>query len=128
MTENMNYNLDKYEGKAAEIITRGDSDNILGKAVNMFYNVPALGRLAKEAGDLVGMVKDYISGVYKRVPYATIVKSALALAYVVSPVDAVPDTIPVAGYIDDYAVVRFVAESVEDDVEEYKRWKAEYSG
>ncbi len=49
----------------------------------------------------------------------------MAVAYVVSPVDAIPDTIPVVGYVDDFAVVEFVAKSVKDDVEEDKEWKGQ---
>lgn len=126
MTENNKFDKEYQEQRnEAEGILNGDSKNTLGKALDMFMNVPVLGKLAKQTGDIVNMVKDYASGKYKRVPYSTIIKSAMALAYVVSPVDAIPDTIPVVGYVDDYAVVRFVAESVEEDVKEYKSWKAD---
>ncbi|MDA8228801.1 MAG: DUF1232 domain-containing protein [Desulfitobacterium hafniense] len=47
-----------------------------------------------------------------------------ALIYFVSPIDLLPDSIPVLGYVDDTAVVAFVWRMVEDDVEEYKKWQA----
>lgn len=125
MTDIKNYNIEKYESQATEILSGKNAGGIIGKAVEMFENVPVLRELVSEAGTMVNMIKDYTAGKYKRVPYATIVKMAMAVAYVVSPVDAIPDTIPVVGYVDDFAVVEFVAKSVKDDVEEYKEWKGQ---
>mgnify|MGYP001770954659 CR=1 FL=1 len=46
-----------------------------------------------------------------------------ALLYFGSPVDLIPDFIPVTGYLDDAAVIAFVFRLVEDDVAEYKQWQ-----
>jgi uncharacterized membrane protein YkvA (DUF1232 family) len=65
------------------------------------------------------MIKVYIGGSYREVPWSVIVTFGLALAYVVSPVDAIPDYIPVAGWTDDAAVVAQVLRSLSDHIDRY---------
>lgn len=43
-----------------------------------------------------------------------------ALAYVVFPIDMIPDFIPGVGFIDDIFVVGMVMKSVSDEIERYK--------
>jgi len=46
-----------------------------------------------------------------------------ALAYVVLPIDVIPDFIPVVGFIDDIFVVGMVMKSISDEVERFKEYK-----
>jgi len=46
-----------------------------------------------------------------------------ALAYVVLPIDVIPDFIPVVGFIDDIFVVGIVMKSISDEVERFKEYK-----
>lgn len=43
------------------------------------------------------------------------------LAYFVSPVDAVPDVVPVAGYLDDLLVIAWVLHQINEDVVAYRK-------
>ena len=65
------------------------------------------------------MVKDYIDGSYREIPWPTIASLVAALIYVVSPVDAIPDFIPVVGYVDDAAVVALVIAALRHDLRDY---------
>lgn len=49
-----------------------------------------------------------------------------ALAYVVLPIDIIPDFIPWVGFIDDIFVVGFVMKSIDDDIQRYKAFKGMY--
>ena len=53
----------------------------------------------------------------------TYVTIAGALAYVVLPVDVIPDFIPGVGFIDDAFVLGFVIKSLHDEIERYKAFK-----
>ncbi|NLD87373.1 MAG: DUF1232 domain-containing protein [Clostridiales bacterium] len=53
----------------------------------------------------------------------TIIAITSALLYFVSPLDVVPDSIPVLGYIDDAAVIAVCWKLVESDVKEYVKWR-----
>lgn len=48
-----------------------------------------------------------------------------ALAYVVFPIDVIPDFIPVAGFIDDAFVVGMVMKSISNEIERFKAYKGE---
>ena len=45
------------------------------------------------------------------------------IAYVISPIDAIPDFIPVIGWIDDIAVVGWAMKSLSNIIAEYKAQK-----
>ena len=48
-----------------------------------------------------------------------------ALAYVVFPIDIIPDFIPGIGFIDDVFVVGMVMKSISDEIERFKAYKGE---
>lgn len=50
---------------------------------------------------MLNLIKDYAKGNYKDVPWNTIAAITGAIIYFVSPIDVIPDFIPVAGYADD---------------------------
>lgn len=83
----------------------------------------ALKALLENGRLLLSMVKDYFTGAYREVPYWAIGAAALALVYVLSPVDAIPDVIPGLGYLDDATVLAFCIKLVESELERYKEWK-----
>ena len=46
-----------------------------------------------------------------------------ALAYVVLPIDVIPDFIPGIGFIDDMFVIGMVMKSISDEIERYKAFR-----
>jgi len=46
-----------------------------------------------------------------------------ALVYFITPIDAIPDPIPVLGYLDDAAVVAWVVSCISDDIAAYQQAK-----
>ena len=42
------------------------------------------------------------------------------LGYFISPIDAIPDAIPVVGYLDDAVVVAWICNSLGEEIDEYK--------
>jgi len=69
---------------------------------------------------LVSMVRDYVSGTYRDVPFGTIAAVTAAILYFVSPFDMMPDFIPGIGYIDDAAVIALCLRMVHADIEKYR--------
>ena len=72
---------------------------------------------------MVGLVKDYVTGAYREVPYWVMGVTAMALIYVLSPVDVIPDVIFGIGYLDDAAVVAFALKLIDRELMRYKEWK-----
>ncbi len=78
-----------------------------------------LGNLKNDFLTLISMVKDTAKGDFRLtgIELATIIG---AIAYVVLPIDAIPDLIPLAGFGDDIGVVGLVLKQVSDAIERYK--------
>lgn len=93
----------------------------------------ALGKAVTNKSDLEGVwakmlllfavAKDYVNGDYTEIPKRSIVAILGGLIYFLSPIDVVPDFIPVLGFIDDVFILNLVYKQVIKDLERYKIWK-----
>lgn len=120
--------------KQAFYAMQGQATNVVGNTAQLNNLVDelfkVLSQAAKSLGNCVGdlktmgeMASDYTNGTYKEVPQSTIIAIVVAIIYVVSPVDLIPDFVPAIGYADDIALVAFVLDKVHGDVERYREWK-----
>ena len=71
---------------------------------------------------LIDMVKDSINGSFK-IPALTLASIIGSIIYVISPIDAIPDIIPVLGWGDDMTVIGVVMASIAATVADYKKHK-----
>lgn len=69
------------------------------------------------------MVTGYFKGTYTETPWQTIVMFVAGLIYFITPLDAIPDFIPIAGFIDDAAILVWLGKSFRSDVARFKRWE-----
>ena len=73
---------------------------------------------------LIEMIKAATSGEYP-LPAWAIAAIIGAIIYVVSPIDAVPDIIPIAGWVDDGAVVAAAVKALEEVIKAFIKYKKE---
>ena len=71
----------------------------------------------------ISLVRAYIKGTYRDVPTGSIIAVVSALIYYVSPVDLIPDFIPVAGTLDDAAVILACMRFIRKDLDAYIAWR-----
>jgi uncharacterized membrane protein YkvA (DUF1232 family) len=83
----------------------------------------AFGRLLGDAKLLISLVRDYWNKEYRAVPYWVVGAAVFALLYVLTPLDLIPDPIPVVGYLDDAAVVSACLAMVRQELAKYAEWK-----
>ena len=88
-----------------------------------FEHPGPLGRYLEDVKLLISLVKDYWSGEYRSIPWWAMSAVVFTLLYVISPVDLIPDFIPVIGYVDDAAVLSVCLVLVEQELAGYKQWK-----
>ena len=80
-------------------------------------------RLFQDLKLLIPLVVDYFKGTYRDVSVKSIVIFAIALAYIISPIDLIPDYIIGLGQIDDAAILGLSLYYLEKDLGKYKEWK-----
>ena len=84
----------------------------------------ALSKLWNDIKLMVNLITDYVKGDYTDVPWRVIAAITGAIVYFASPIDVIPDFIPVVGYLDDALVIKLAIDLASEDLNEYKRWKA----
>lgn len=116
---------DNNKRKEAETILSDASkaEELVRKINKKLKNIPFVGEYFSDIPTLCLMLGDYATGTYREVPFATMVGIVVALAYFLSPIDLIPDFIPVAGFLDDAAVIGFAIQAAHNDIAEYKEWK-----
>ena len=105
--------------------TAEDADKVM-KNQQKIESIARDGTLSKYLGDIklyFKMLGDVFTGKYKKVPVGTIAAIVGTLLYVLSPIDLIPDFIPVIGSLDDAAMLALCLNFTKYDVEEYKKDK-----
>ena len=72
---------------------------------------------------LIKMVKSYLSGEFRNYPKRTLLLILFGLIYFLTPIDAIPDFIPVSGFLDDLTVLLWVYKSIQKDIVAYQEWE-----
>ena len=110
--------------RAEDILSDGRKANAFAnKALGKLESTPGIGEVVNDLHTLIRMMRAYAKGDYREVPWTTVVGATAAVVYFVSPVDVIPDFVPVAGYIDDVTVVAFVVATIQKDLNAFRGWE-----
>ncbi|HRS73717.1 MAG TPA: YkvA family protein [Anaerolineaceae bacterium] len=69
------------------------------------------------------LLRAYTNREYTVVPWGSIVMVTIAILYFVSPIDLIPDWLPLAGFVDDAAVILFVIRQLKQDIDGFLAWE-----
>ena len=72
---------------------------------------------------LFRLVRAWVRGEYREMPWRTIVFAIAGVIYFVNPFDLVPDFLPSMGFLDDATVVGFVLKSIKADIDDFLAWE-----
>lgn len=72
---------------------------------------------------LLRMLKAYIRGDYRRIPWKTLTLITAGLIYFVNPFDLIPDFIPISGFVDDVALILWIFNTAAKDIEVFEEWE-----
>jgi len=92
-------------------------------AKNSIIRLGFLVRLFQDLRLLIPLIKDYWNGTYRDVSVKSIVIFVVAFAYIISPIDLIPDYIIGFGQIDDAVILGLSLFFLEKDLQKYKEWK-----
>lgn len=73
---------------------------------------------------LMRMMRAYSNGAYKKIPVTTIMRIAGGLIYFVWILDVIPDFIPLLGLADDLAVIVWVYNGINEEIEDFEQWES----
>ena len=86
-----------------------------------------VGTIAHEAWGtvqlLIRMVRASASGEYTGLPTTTAVAAVAVLIYFLSPIDIIPDFIPVIGLLDDMALVAWFSATLKEEMDKFEEWE-----
>ena len=103
--------LESHYAEAEELLQ--DEDKLermlqrLEKKLATAIPVPKVGELLSSVPTLISLVRSYAKKEYCEVPMASMIAIIAALAYFLAHIDLIPDIVPVAGLLDDVAVLYF---------------------
>lgn len=72
---------------------------------------------------LLNLVRAYVRGEYRRVPWKALVLMVGALLYFLNPMDIVPDFLAGIGFIDDATVIAMVVQAVREELEKFRQFQ-----
>jgi len=93
---------------------------------NKLIKVSLWSRLINDFKLLFSLIKDYWKGIYRDVSIGSILVFSLAIIYILSPIDIIPDFILGFGQMDNAAVLLLCLYFLEKDLYKYKEWKVKY--
>ena len=126
--DNNDTNYNKVFDEEADNVTEESSKQTAQDAqekINDMDNDPpsALETLWRDIKLMASMLRDYWDGKYTTLAWSTVVAISIALAYFISPIDAIPDIIPVAGFLDDAVILRIAMQFVSLELDQYRTFK-----
>ena len=87
-------------------------------------NAPVIGPMVEDLITMTQLLSDCTRGIYEKLPRWTVFGILAALFYAFSPIDLILDFIPLAGFLDDAAVIGLVLElGLARDLMQYRDWK-----
>ena len=70
------------------------------------------------------MIKASVAGDYHGVPTSTLIGGVAVLLYFLTPIDFVPDFIPVVGLLDDVSLLAWFMTSIKEEINKFADWEA----
>ena len=120
--------IKEYISKAKKIINDDEKlkkliEDVLKKLKEISSDKKTSVQLNDSLRLFIRIINAYTSKEYTYVPWKTICLIVAGLIYFIYPVDLIPDFIPVSGLIDDVALIAWIYESIQDDIEKFLEWE-----
>lgn len=109
--------VSKGTGRVLELLNKASAK------LEPLRSAPLVGGSVADVQDVVAMLNDYYHGRYRKLPFAVLAGSLAIVAYLVSPIDLIPDGVPVLGFIDDALIINVLLElCVDAELSRYRKW------
>lgn len=115
------------QGKAGKYAR--NSSRMMGLATDVVQKLQVVGfkdgmsEFSKNVQLLIRMIRATANGSYKGLPWKSLVSVIAVLIYFVSPIDIIPDFLPVVGITDDVALVFWLFRTIASDISKFSEWE-----
>ncbi|MFB9863411.1 DUF1232 domain-containing protein [Rufibacter immobilis] len=82
------------------------------------------GEVFESLSTLSRMIRASVSGEYKGIPTSTVVMGVAVIIYFLSPIDLVPDWLPIIGLLDDVSLLAWFMTSIKSEMDKFHAWEA----
>ena len=69
------------------------------------------------------LTRAYATGRYRDIPWKNFLLIVAAILYFVSPIDLLPDMLPITGFTDDLGVLMWVYHTVNKEIDKFLTWE-----
>ena len=97
--------------------------SMLEKLKQKMKTLPMVGSVLANVPTMFRLLNSYLKGEYTDIPRKDLIIVVSALSYLISPIDLVPDFIPVIGLMDDMAIISVCIKATKTELEKYLEWR-----
>ncbi|MFT7406374.1 YkvA family protein [Zhongshania sp.] len=95
------------------------------RILNKVLHSVSLSPYIDQVKTLFSLLQDYVKGDYREIPWWSLGSIVTALLYILLPFDAMPDFIPIAGFLDDAVVLKLCLDMITKDLVTYTQFRAQ---
>lgn len=112
------------QAQAKKIVNdKEEMNDLAGKAYKKASMSEKLKDLMQQITCMTRMIKNVAKGRYKDYSKGAFAMIVAGMVYLVCPADAIPDVIPVVGYVDDAVVLSFIISRVDGELKKFMVWE-----
>ena len=118
------WNFARFLPLAGRLLARGRLPTLLfAVASKSASQGNRLGKLKDDLRLLQALCLAYWRGEYRAISPKALISVVAGLMYFLSPVDAIPDFLPLFGMIDDLAVLAWLMKVLDDELNAFRAWR-----
>ncbi len=119
------WNFARFLPLAARLLSRGRLPTLLfAVASKGALQGGRLGKLKQDLRLLQALCLAYWRGEYRAISPKALLAVVAGLMYFLSPLDAIPDFLPVFGMLDDIAVLAWLMKTLGDELDAFRAWRS----
>ncbi|NLO21838.1 MAG: DUF1232 domain-containing protein [Syntrophomonadaceae bacterium] len=102
-----------------------EARSLLNEAVNKasLHQSGPLNDIWDSLQTLFSLIKDWITGDYRGIPFKALLLILAGIVYFVTPIDIIPDFIVGLGLLDDAVILGWIISQIGRELDDYRVWK-----
>ncbi|WP_461491236.1 YkvA family protein, partial [Pontibacter sp. HJ8] len=95
-----------------------------GKLVDTESDKSGFQQVKEVMQTFIRLVKAYVNGSYREVSNKSLLAGVAVLLYLVTPLDVIPDFIPVIGLLDDISLMAWFINAFQNEITNFRTWES----